>query len=94
MMYSRYVSCSECHGQDGHGGPINMMMFQLQAPNITWTALTDAKQYNPPYNDTSLARSITRGFDSSGQFLSVYMPRWQMTAGDLNDLIGFIKTLR
>ena len=93
MMYGEYVSCSNCHGQNGHGGPVYMMMLQLQAPNITWTALTDSKQYNPSYTNDTLNRAITQGIGSDGSTLSIYMPRWQMSAGDLTDLISFIHTL-
>ena len=93
MTYSRYISCSNCHGQDGHGGPVNMMMIQLQAPNITWAALSDSKQYSPPYTDNSLKQAITQGIGSDGTTLSIYMPRWQMSAGDLADLVSFIHTL-
>lgn len=93
MMYSRYVSCSNCHGQTGHGGPVYMMMFQFQAPNITWPALTDSKQYSPPYTTDSLKRAITQGMGSDGSTLSIYMPRWQMSSSDLSDLVSFIQTL-
>jgi cytochrome c oxidase subunit II len=91
MMYPRYISCSSCHGIDGRGSTVFMMLL---APDITWTALTDPKQHNPPYSDESLERAIAQGFDSSGQFMSVYMPRWQMTTEDLIDLVNYIKTLK
>jgi mono/diheme cytochrome c family protein len=93
MMYGEFISCANCHGQNGHGGTVDMMMLRLQTPNITWTALTDSTQYNPIYTDSTLERAITQGIGSDGSTLSVYMPRWQMSTGDLNDLVSYIHTL-
>jgi cytochrome c oxidase subunit II len=90
MAYPRYISCSDCHGVAGRGGTYMMM----QLADVTWPALTDAKKHNPPYSDESLERAIVQGLDSSGNFMSVYMPRFQMTTEDLIDLVNFIKTLK
>ena len=95
MMYGRYVACATCHGQDGHGGTVYMMMFQINAPNITWTELTgpDPDMEHPPYTVDTLKRAITEGIDPGGNQLEVYMPRWQMIPSDLNDLVAYIMTL-
>jgi mono/diheme cytochrome c family protein len=90
MTYPRYITCADCHGVNGKGG--SYMMMQLS--DVTWTALTDSKQHNPPYSDEGLRLSIVQGVDSSGALLSAYMPRWQMTTQDLIDLVAFIKTLK
>ncbi len=93
MMMYRFISCADCHGQDGHGGTIFMMMFQIEVPNITWPVLTGPHQEHPSYTEETLKTAITQGLNPAGNPLSVYMPRWQMSSGDLNDLVSFIKTL-
>jgi mono/diheme cytochrome c family protein len=90
MMMYRYVACADCHGEDGHGQTIYMMMYQVEVPNITWPELSSD---DPPFTDASLKSAITDGIDPAGGLLSVYMPRWQMSDADLNDLVSYIKTL-
>jgi hypothetical protein len=90
MTYPGYISCADCHGIDGRGG----VYMMLKLSDITWTALTDPNQHNPPYSDEALQLAIVKGLDSSGQLLSAYMPRWQMSTEDLIDLDNFIKTLK
>jgi hypothetical protein len=46
-----------------------------------------------PYTDAALERAITEGIDSSGQQLDASMPRWQLSASDLADLIAYLKRL-
>ena len=90
MMMFRYVACADCHGQDGHGQTIYMMMFQVDVPNITWPELTGD---TPPFTVDSLKLAITERVDPAGGYLSFYMPRWEMSTGDLDDLVSFIMTL-
>jgi cytochrome c oxidase subunit II len=85
------IACVNCHGQDGKGGRVTFMMQSLDVPDITWTNLT---QDSPPFTEETLKRAITQGIDPEGDSLDYWMPRWQMSAQDLNDLIGFIKTLK
>jgi len=91
------VGCAMCHGPDGHGGS----MHGIPVPNITMRALTDPRGYEhptgrkrPPYTEESIKVAIVAGIDSGGTSLHPEMPRWTgLTAGDLEDLIGFLKTL-
>ena len=86
-----------CHGPDGRGGT----MHGIPVPNITMRALTDPSGYEhptgrkrPPYTEESIKAAIVAGLDSGGNSLHPEMPRWTgVTAGDLEDLIGFLKTL-
>jgi cytochrome c oxidase subunit 2 len=96
MMMQGNLTCAECHGQDGHGGTVNFMMQSYNAPNITWPVLTgpDPDMKHPPYTEETLKRAITQGLDPGGDPLEYPMPRWQMSASDLNDLVAFIKTLK
>jgi cytochrome c oxidase subunit II len=93
MMQNR-LACVNCHGPQGKGGTVNMMMQRFDVPNITWTELTSPGSDHPPFTEETVKRAITQGIDESGAALKYPMPRWQMSESDLNDLIGFIKTLK
>jgi cytochrome c oxidase subunit 2 len=93
MMQNR-LACVNCHGPQGKGGTVNMMMQSFDVPNITWTELTSPGSDHPPFTEETVKRAITQGIDESGAALKYPMPRWQMSDSDLNDLIGFIKTLK
>jgi mono/diheme cytochrome c family protein len=102
MMHQ--MACVNCHGPDGHGGRVNMMMWTLDVPDITWHNLTgeaghdepeggEEHEEHPPYTEESLKRAITRGIDPAGEPLDRAMPRWRMSQADLDDLVDFIKVL-
>ena len=93
MMQGR-LACVNCHGSEGKGGTINMMMLRLDVPNITWTELTAQVSDHPPFTEETVKRAITQGVDESGAALKYYMPRWQMSDNDLNDLVNYLKTLK
>lgn len=98
------ISCANCHGPEGKGGRVTMMMSSFDTPDITWDNLTqeehhednneDEHEEHPPYNETTLKRAITQGLEPDGETLDQEMPRWQMSERDLNDLVDFIKTLK
>lgn len=90
-------SCVDCHGPGGIGG-YEVPMTNVVAPNITYSALTSKKhethgEQHPPYTDALIKRAVTKGVDPAGHPLSYAMPRWNMSKGDLNDLIAYLKTL-
>lgn len=106
MMMNSRNTCADCHGADGKGGRITMMMMSsFQTPDITWDNLTEAElegghggdeeehQEHPPYTEETLKSAITEGVNPAGESLDEEMPRWQMSELDLNDLVEFIKTL-
>ena len=93
MMQSR-LACVTCHGPKGHGGTVTLIMQRFDVPNVTWSELTAQGMDHPPYTEETLKRAITQGIDLAGSPLEYPMPRWQMSDSDLNDLIGFIKTLK
>ena len=103
MMHQ--LACVNCHGPGGKGGRVNMMMWSLDVPDITWDNLTEAEEHDeeeaageheghPPYTDETLRAAITRGVDPAGEPLDEAMPHWRMSDADLDDLVGFIKTLQ
>ncbi len=82
MMMNR-IACVTCHGEDGKGGSVAMMMQTIDVPDITGHHLTEE----------NLKRAITDGIGHNGESLDEFMPRWQMAEEDLNDLVEYIKTL-
>ncbi len=88
MMPPGHLSCATCHGPEGRGGQVSMMMTTFTAPDIRWSALQDEG-----YTTDTLKRAITAGLDESGGSLAWQMPRWQMSAADLNDLVDYIQSL-
>jgi len=98
------IACVNCHGPEGKGGRVAMMMWQFDVPDITWDNLTREEHHekepgqeeheeHPPYTEETLKRAITRGIDPAGEPLDEEMPRWRMSERDLNDLVDFIMTL-
>ncbi len=99
------IACVNCHGPEGRGGRVSMMMAYFDAPNITWDNLTQEEHHeekangeeheeHPPYTEETLKRAITRGIDPASEPLDELMPRWRMWELDLDDLVEFIKTLK
>lgn len=90
------VGCAMCHGPDGRGGTIH----GIPVPDITFPFLTDPRgkehhgRNRPAYNEETVKAAIVAGVDFGGNNLHPEMPRWTgLTARDLDDLIGFLKTL-
>ncbi len=90
------LTCAMCHGPGGHGGSTTMMGAIVQAPDITWPALTgaDPDMEHPPYTDQTVRAAITDGVDPGGQPLDQTMPRWTIAPNDLDDLVSYLKTLQ
>jgi len=57
--------------------------------------LTDDRQKVglPPYTDATFGLTLRTGVTPDGRKLDLLMPRWQMTARDLDDLILYLKSL-
>ena len=95
------LPCVGCHGPQGHGGIIGVMFYQIDVPSITWDVLTnpaptgpDRLETRPAYSEQTVKRAITDGINSSGGQMDPYsMPRYSLGANDLNDLVGYLKTL-
>jgi hypothetical protein len=102
MPSSGMLACANCHGPEGRGGRITMMMETFQVPDIRygnltaaaggWTSEEDHEEH-PPYTDETIKEAITLGVDPSGDPLDWPMPTWRMSESDLEDLLDFIKTL-
>lgn len=97
-MPNPMMACADCHGRDGRGGTVRMMMGTFQAPDIRYKALITAEheaehEEHPPYSDELIKRAITEGLDPAGAPLDFPMPRWQMSESDLEDLLDYLKSL-
>jgi cytochrome c553 len=102
MMGSGQLACADCHGKDGRGGPHVMHMTAMDAPDIRWSALTEAEHgdhgdedemEHPPYDEETFKRAVTQLLDPGGNSLEPAMPRWRMSDQDLDDLIAYLKRL-
>jgi ABC-type branched-subunit amino acid transport system substrate-binding protein len=90
------MPCANCHGLNGEGKPEG----GVDPSNLRWESLTkpyglthaNGRQH-PAYNERGLELAITRGTDPAGNKLLNVMPRYQMTSGDLGDLIAYLKRL-
>lgn len=103
MMGGGSLACADCHGNDARGGSHFMHMQFMDAPDIRWSALTEAEHGgdgdhaeggmdHPPYNEFYFKQAVTQGLDPSGAPLDSAMPRWRMSDQDIADLIAFLKT--
>ncbi len=101
MMGGGMTTCASCHGPDGRGGRVRMMMRTFEAPDIRYKTLTaeehgeegEGEMTHEPYTDETIKRAITEGVEPDGESLDWPMPRWTMSDEDLNDLLEFLKTL-
>lgn len=89
------IACADCHGADGKGEEVRMMMRTFTAPDIRYSTLTgsDPDMEHPPYTDRTIKRAITDGVDPAGHELDPTMPRWRMSDQDLDDVIAYLKKL-
>jgi ABC-type branched-subunit amino acid transport system substrate-binding protein len=86
------MPCASCHGIYGHGKSEGT----IRPSNLTWESLTTAaiaNRIHPPYTEASLEVAITQGKDPAGNKLRNAMPRFQIPAADLTDLIAYLKRL-
>jgi cytochrome c oxidase subunit II len=102
-MTAPAMSCVSCHREDGKGGTLKMMMRTIEVPDIRYETLTaeenahgetgEGDMGHAPYTEETIKKAITEGIQPDGSVLKNSMPRWNMSEGDLDDLIGYLKTL-
>lgn len=92
-------TCASCHGPEGRGGSVPMMMRVIEVPDTRYDTLTSeghgehGEEEHEPYTETTIKRAITEGAEPNGEPLEWPMPRWSMGDDDLDDLVEFLKTL-
>lgn len=101
MRRSR-LTCASCHGPDGRGGEIQMMMRVIEVPDIRYETLTteahgehgeEEEEGHEAYTEETIKEAIVEGVEPDGEALEWPMPRWSMSDEDLDDLVDFLKTL-
>ncbi len=101
MMGGSGLGCADCHGRDGRGGRVSMMMMgSFEAPDIRWSTLTSADMgheegevAHPPFDRDSFARAVREGIDPGGGDLETAMPRWQLNDAQIDAVIEHLKGL-
>ncbi|HSM85646.1 MAG TPA: ABC transporter substrate-binding protein, partial [Candidatus Limnocylindrales bacterium] len=90
------MPCASCHGADGQGRPEG----GVTPSNITWDILSapltssdPLARNRPAYDMKSLRRAIAEGVDPAGNELGTAMPRFSMSAQDLDSLVDYLKRL-
>jgi mono/diheme cytochrome c family protein len=89
------LTCANCHGLKGEGTSEG----GLVPPPITWSALTEpgksplTNRDRPAYNEATLTRSISHAIDPTGKRFHPGMPYYNMTEGQMADLIAYLKVL-
>jgi mono/diheme cytochrome c family protein len=93
-MMGSGVACANCHGSDARGRTIQMMMGQVEAPDIRWSTLTAAPTdpADKAFDADSFFLAVTQGLDPNGSSLKVLMPRWGLTRTETDSLIEYLKT--
>lgn len=90
------LPCASCHGADGLGRPeggvtpVDITWGHLSKP---YSALAGSERSRPAYDRETFARAITKGIDAGGLELDASMPRFDMHADDLGDLMAYLQRL-
>jgi cytochrome c oxidase subunit 2 len=91
------ATCVDCHGDDGRGGRIGMMFGTVDIADIRYSTLTTARSEDgttvPAWTDNDIIHAVRDGLEPNGQRLKAPMPRWDMTDGELTDVIAYLKEL-
>ncbi len=91
------TACVDCHGEDGRGGRVTMMMGSFESPDIRYETLTsphtERGETEPGWSDADIARAIRDGVEPSGDRLRAPMPRWDMTDSEIDEIIAYLKEL-
>lgn len=89
--------CVQCHGQDGRGGTLRMMMGSVDVPDIRWSTLSsphqDEGEQHPAFHVDSFSRAVREGVEPSGDRLNSIMPRWDLSDAQIEGLIEYLKAL-
>jgi hypothetical protein len=103
MMMGSYLTCASCHGPEARGGLHTMHMQVMDAPDITYSALSSeaeehgedehGDEHGGEYTLEDFRQAVIEGKHPDGEPLSRNMPRWQMNDEDLADLFEFLKSI-
>lgn len=88
-------ACVNCHGRGRGTTEGGVVPADIRWPILTkpYELTLPTGRKRGPYTERSLRRAITRGFDPSNNALGSGMPHFQMSKGDVDDLIAYLKVL-
>jgi mono/diheme cytochrome c family protein len=80
IMGGGMMTCASCHGSDGRGGRVRMMMRVFEAPDIRYQTLTSeehggegeegAEHEHEPYTDEDIKRASRVHYGRSSSAMS------------------------
>ena len=90
------ATCGGCHGMRGEGKTEG----GVTAGTLTWSNLikpyghthTTGRTHRP-FNESSFIRAVINGVDASNNALLIAMPRYNLSAEDMADLIAYLKRI-
>lgn len=91
--------CRACHGEDGRGGEVWLMMLgRIDVPDIRYDALArehadESESPAEPISDPDIRRTIEDGVHPDGEELDVSMPRWSLSDTEFEALLDYLKEL-
>jgi mono/diheme cytochrome c family protein len=93
-MMGSVVACASCHGSDARGRTIQVMMSQVEVPDIRWSTLTatPADPADKAFDPDSFFLAVTEGLDPNGTSLKAPMPRWHLTRTESDAVVEYLKT--
>jgi len=90
------VPCVNCHGADGLGRPEGGVI----PPDIRWRSLSKPYGHShpngrrhPAFTEATVAQAITQGIDPAGNTLDITMPRYALSAEEVQDLLAYLQRL-
>ena len=90
------VTCAGCHGLRGEGKTEG----GVTAGNLTWSNLVKSYGHthptgrrHGPFDEKLFTRSLVQGLDPAGNEMAVAMPRFEMSAEDMADLVAYLKRI-
>jgi hypothetical protein len=96
-MMGGSVACADCHGRDGRGRTVRMMMSHFTSPDIRWSTLTSPQdpegKAQTPFDEVSFAHVLRDGIDPEGDRLKAPMPLWDVTDAEVRALVQYLQTL-
>jgi len=93
------AACADCHGRDGKGRVVQMMMWNFESADIRWSTLSTEmppegdEESHPPFNRGSFARALREGVEPGGGVIEWPMPRWDLSDAQIDALVEYLKTL-
>lgn len=86
--------CADCHGSDGRGRTIRFMMGNLETPDIRLsTLLKPHGDGDEAWTREEVATAIRDGVEPDGSRLDEFMPRWRMSAAEMDALLDYMEEL-